>query len=177
MGLELTAENIVLVGSLLLLLSVMAGKTSYEFGVPVLIFFLAIGMLAGSEGLGGIYFDDSKIGQFGGVVCLNVILFFEGLIPVWSSTKPVVWQGVTLSTVGVLLTALTLGLFVYWITDFHIYEALLLESIVSSTDAAAEFSLLRSKRLTLTSNLRPTLELESGSNDPMAYVDRKSTRL
>ena len=170
MGLELTAENIVLVGSLLLLLSVMAGKTSYEFGVPVLIFFLAIGMLAGSEGLGGIYFDDSKIAQFVGVVCLNVILFFGGLSTHWSSTKPILWQGVTLSTVGVLLTALTLGLFVYWITDFHIYEALLLGSIVSSTDAAAVFSLLRSKRLTLTSNLRPTLELESGSNDPMAYV-------
>lgn len=170
MELVLTAENIVLIGSLLLFLSVLAGKTSYEFGVPVLIFFLGIGMLAGSEGIGGIYFDDPKVAQFIGVVCLNVILFFGGLSTQWTSIRPILWQGITLSTVGVLLTALTLGLFVYWVTDFHIYEALLLGSIVSSTDAAAVFSILRSKKLTLTSNLRPTLELESGSNDPMAYV-------
>lgn len=170
MNLVLTAENVVLVGSLLLFLSVLAGKTSYEFGVPVLIFFLAIGMLAGSEGIGGIYFDDPKIAQFIGVVSLNVILFNGGLSTQWTAIKPVLWQGISLSTIGVLLTAILLGLFVYAITDFHIYEALLLGSIVSSTDAAAVFSILRSKRLTLTSNLRPTLELESGSNDPMAYV-------
>lgn len=170
MNLVLTAENVVFVGSLLLFLSVLAGKTSYEFGVPVLIFFLAIGMLAGSEGIGGIYFDDPKIAQFIGVVSLNVILFNGGLSTQWTAIKPVLWQGISLSTIGVLLTAILLGLFVYAITDFHIYEALLLGSIVSSTDAAAVFSILRSKRLTLTSNLRPTLELESGSNDPMAYV-------
>jgi cell volume regulation protein A len=170
MNLVLTAENIVLVGSLLLFLSVLAGKTSYEFGVPVLIFFLAIGMLAGSEGIGGIYFDDPKLAQFIGVISLNVILFSGGLSTHWTSIKPVLWQGISLSTLGVMITAVVLGLFVYWVTDFHIYEALLLGSIVSSTDAAAVFSILRSKRLTLTSNLKPTLELESGSNDPMAYV-------
>lgn len=170
MDLVLTAQNVVLIGSLLLFLSVLAGKTSYEFGVPVLIFFLAIGMLAGSEGIGGIYFDDPKVAQFIGVVSLNVILFNGGLSTQWTSIKPILWQGISLSTIGVLLTAILLGLFVYAITDFHIYEALLLGSIVSSTDAAAVFSILRSKRLTLTSNLRPTLELESGSNDPMAYV-------
>lgn len=170
MELVLTAENIVLVGSLLLFLSVLAGKTSYEFGVPVLIFFLAIGMLAGSEGIGGIYFDDPKLAQFIGVISLNVILFSGGLSTQWTAIKPIVWQGISLSTIGVLLTAILLGLFVYAVTDFHIYEALLLGSIVSSTDAAAVFSILRSRKLILTSNLRPTLELESGSNDPMAYV-------
>jgi cell volume regulation protein A len=170
MDIVLTAENIVLVGSLLLFLSVLAGKTSYEFGVPILIFFLGIGMLAGSEGIGGIYFDDPKLAQFIGVISLNVILFSGGLSTQWTAVKPVLWQGISLSTLGVLITAVTLGLFVYLIADFRIYEAMLLGSIVSSTDAAAVFSILRSKRLALTSNLKPTLELESGSNDPMAYV-------
>jgi cell volume regulation protein A len=167
---NVTIENIILIGSVLLFMSVIAGKTSYKFGVPTLLLFLLIGMLAGSEGLGGIYFDDPQIAQFIGIVSLNFILFNGGLDTQWSSIKPVLWQGITLSTVGVFLTALLLGTFVWAITDFTIYEGLLLGSIVSSTDAAAVFSILRAKSLALKSNLRPTLELESGSNDPMAYV-------
>lgn len=167
---NLTTENILLVGSLLLFFSLIAGKTSYKFGVPTLILFLAIGMLAGSEGVLGINFNDPKLAQFIGIVSLNFILFSGGLDTSWSSIKPVLWQGISLSTLGVLLTALTLGTFIWAITDFTIYEGLLLGAIVSSTDAAAVFSILRSKRLALKYNLRPTLELESGSNDPMAYV-------
>lgn len=167
---NLTIENILLVGSLLLLLSIFAGKTSYRFGVPTLLLFLAIGMLAGSDGIGGIHFDDPKIAQFIGIVSLNFILFSGGLDTNWKAVKPILKEGVTLSTLGVLLTALTLGLFVWYITDFTFYESMLLGSIVSSTDAAAVFSILRSKSLALKANLRPTLELESGSNDPMAYV-------
>ncbi len=167
---ELTIENILLVGSLLLFVSIVAGKTSYRFGVPVLLLFLTIGMLAGADGIGGIYFDDPQIAQFIGIVALNFILFSGGLDTNWSSVKPILREGIVLSTVGVLLTALTLGGFVYFITDFTIYESMLLGSIVSSTDAAAVFSILRSKSLALKKNLRPTLELESGSNDPMAYV-------
>lgn len=167
---NLTTENFLLIGSLLLFISIVAGKTSYRFGVPTLLFFLAIGMLAGSEGIGGIYFDDPRIAQFIGIVSLNFILFSGGLDTNWESVKPILWQGVLLSTVGVLLTAITLGLFVWAVTDFSIYEGLLLGAIVSSTDAAAVFSVLRSKNLALKSKLRPALELESGSNDPMAYV-------
>ena len=167
---SLTIENILLVGSLLLLLSVIAGKTSYKFGVPTLLLFLSIGMLAGSDGIGGIHFDDPKLAQFIGIVSLNFILFSGGLDTNWPSVKPILREGIALSTLGVLLTAVTLGTFVYYITDFTIYESLLLGSIVSSTDAAAVFSILRSKSLALRTNLRPTLELESGSNDPMAYV-------
>ena len=166
---NLTTENILLIGSCLLFISVLAGKTSYKFGVPILIFFLGIGMLAGSEGIGGIYFDDPKLSQFIGIVALNFILFSGGLDTSWSTIKPIAWQGVTLSTLGVLITATSVGFFVHAITDFSIYEGLLLGAIVSSTDAAAVFSILRSKNLALKSNLRPTLELESGSNDPMAY--------
>lgn len=84
--------------------------------------------------------------------------------------QTVLKQGIALSTLGVLITAVSLGIFVWQVTDFTLYEGLLLGAIVSSTDAAAVFSILRGKSLALKSNLRPTLELESGSNDPMAYV-------
>jgi len=167
---NITIENILLLGSVLLLISIIAGKTSYRFGVPTLLLFLAIGMLAGSEGIGGVYFDNPKAAQFIGIVALNFILFSGGLETSFSTVKPILREGLVLSTLGVLLTALTLGGFVYWISDFTIYESMLLGSIVSSTDAAAVFSILRSKSMALKTNLRPTLELESGSNDPMAYV-------
>ena len=167
---NLTIENILLVGSLLLFLSIIVGKTSYKFGVPTLLLFLATGMLAGSDGIGGINFDNPQLAQFIGIVSLNFILFSGGLDTNFTSVKPILKEGVALSTIGVLLTALTLGTFVWYITDFTIYESMLLGSIVSSTDAAAVFSILRSKSLALKTNLRPTLELESGSNDPMAYV-------
>lgn len=159
-----------LIGSILLFISLIAGKTSYKLGVPVLILFLGIGMLAGSDGIGGIQFDNPKTAQFIGIVALNFILFSGGLDTGWPSVKPILWQGITLSTLGVLLTAGSVGVFVWWVTDFTIYEGLLLGSIVSSTDSAAVFSILRSKSLALKGNLRPTLELESGSNDPMAYI-------
>lgn len=167
---NLTIENILLVGSILLFISIVVGKTSYKFGVPTLLLFLAIGMLAGSDGIGGIRFDDPKAAQFIGVVSLNFILFSGGLDTSWTSVRPILREGIVLSTLGVFLTAVSLGIFVWFVTDFTIYESLLLGSIVSSTDAAAVFSILRSKSLALKTNLRPTLELESGSNDPMAYV-------
>ena len=167
---NLTTENILLIGSILLLISIVVGKTSYKFGVPTLLLFLSIGMLAGSEGLGGINFNDPKIAQFIGIVSLNFILFSGGLDTSMDSIRPVLKEGMILSTLGVFFTALFLGAFVYWVTDFTIYESLLLGSIVSSTDAAAVFSILRSKSLALKHNIRPALELESGSNDPMAYV-------
>jgi cell volume regulation protein A len=166
----LTSENFILIFSILLLVSVFAGKPSYKFGVPTLIFFLGIGMLAGSEGLGGIYFDDPKVAQFIGIIALNVILFSGGFDTSWPSTRKVLGRGFTLSTLGVIITAVSLGLFVWWVTDFTLYEGLLLGSIVSSTDAAAVFSIFRSRKLALKGHLRPLLELESGSNDPMAYM-------
>jgi len=166
----ITTENILLIGSILVFISVLAGKTSLRIGVPTLIFFLAVGMLAGSEGIGGIPFSDPGLTQFIGIVALNFILFSGGFETDWSSVKPIMWQGIALSVIGVLLTTVTLGLFVWWVTDFSIYEGLLLGAIVSSTDAAAVFSILRSKSLALKGHIRPTLEFESGSNDPMAYI-------
>jgi len=167
---NLTIENILLIGSILLFISVLAGKTSFHLGIPTLVFFLVVGILAGSDGIGGINFDNPGIAQFIGIIALNFILFSGGFETDWTSVKPVFGQALTLSVLGVILTALTVGIFVWWITDFTIYEALLLGSIVSSTDAAALFSILRSKSLALKGHIRPTLEFESGSNDPMAYI-------
>lgn len=166
----LTFENALLVASILIFISLVAGKTSYRFGVPLLIFFLGIGMLAGSEGVGGIHFNNPLVAQAVGVIALNFILFSGGFETDWKTIRPIVWHGISLSTLGVALTAVFVGLFIHAITDFTLYEGLLLGSIVSSTDSAAVFSILRSRSLALKGRLRPTLELESGSNDPMAYV-------
>jgi cell volume regulation protein A len=165
-----TTENIILFGSILLIISIFVSKTSVSTGIPTLILFLVIGMLAGSDGIGGFEFDDPHVAQILGVIALNFILFSGGMDTKWESIKPIVWRGVALSTIGVLLTAVSVGLFVHYITDFTILEGLLLGSIVASTDAAAVFSILRSRKIGLKGHIRPTLELESGSNDALAYL-------
>lgn len=152
----------------ILLASVLTSKVSDRFGVPALLLFLVLGMLAGSEGIGGVGFDDPALTQWVGVVALNLILFAGGLDTSWRDVRPVLWQGVSLASLGVVLTALGVGLAASYLLGFSLLEGLLLGAIVSSTDAAAVFSILRSKSLGLKGNLRPLLELESGSNDPMA---------
>lgn len=163
------AGNILLIGSVLLLISVIAGKTTSRLGVPTLIFFLIVGVLAGSEGIGGIHFDNAGIAQFIGITALNFILFSGGLDTHWKTIKPVLWKGISLSTLGVFMTTISVGVFVHYVFGFTILEGLLLGSIVSATDAAAVFSILRNQGIGLKGYLRPVLELESGSNDPMAY--------
>ena len=163
------AGNMLLVGSILLLISVLAGKVLKRLGIPTLIFFLVIGILAGSEGIGGIHFDNAALSQFIGIVALNFILFSGGLDTNWESIKPVLWRGVALSTIGVFLTALSIGFFVHYFFGFTLAEGMLLGSVISATDAAAVFSILRNKGIALKGSLRPLLEFESGSNDPMAY--------
>lgn len=167
---KLTFENILLIGSVLFLISIIAGKTSFRLGVPTLIFFLIIGMLAGTDGIGKIEFNNPGIAQFIGIVALNFILFSGGFETDWKSVKPVFGMSFSLSILGVILTAVFLGIFTWQVTDFTLFEGLLLGSIVSSTDAAAVFSILRSKNVALKGHIRPMLEFESGSNDPMAYI-------
>ena len=164
----MSIELILLSVAGLLLLSVLASKISDRFGIPALLLFLALGMLAGSDGLGGIYFDDAALAQFIGVIALNLILFAGGLETDWNDIRPVLKQGTILSTLGVVLTALIVGLIAQALLGFSLLQGLLLGAIVSSTDAAAVFSILRSQSLGLKGKLRPLLELESGSNDPMA---------
>ena len=126
-------------------------------------------MLAGSDGLGGISLHNPHWAKALGVVTLTLILFLGGLDTEYDHIRPIVWNGIFLSTIGVLVTAFSIGYFIYCITDFNLVEGLLVGSIISSTDAAAVFSILRSKNIHLKHNLAPTLELESGSNDVMAY--------
>jgi cell volume regulation protein A len=165
---KLTVDNIILIGSILLFVSLVISRTT-KYGIPTLLLFLLVGMFAGSDGPGGISFDDPVVAKFIGAVALCFILFSGGLETKWVDIRPVFWQGVSLSTLGVILTAATIGFLIYLFTDFTITEGLLLGSIVSSTDAAAVFSILRSKSVGLKGNVRPLLELESGSNDPMAF--------
>src|SRR5687767_7862915 len=162
-------EVILLIGSALLFLSIIASKTSFKLGVPTLILFLIIGMLAGSDGPGGIYFNDPETARFLGVVALSFILFSGGLDTKWESIRPIIRNGIALSTIGVVITALTVGVFSSWLLGITFREGMLLGAIVSSTDAAAVFSILRSRKIGLKGYTRPLLELESGSNDPMAY--------
>lgn len=164
-----SVENILLLGSILLFVSVVASKTSFTFGIPTLILFLIVGMLAGSDGPGGIYFNDPQTAQFLGVMALTLILFSGGLDTKWEVIKPVLRSGIALSTLGVLTTTILVGIFTSYLLGYSIIEGLLLGAIVSSTDAAAVFSILRSRSVGLKGVLRPLLELESGSNDAMAY--------
>jgi cell volume regulation protein A len=164
----MTIELTFLVASVLLIISIIATRASNRFGVPALILFLAIGMLAGSEGPGRIDFADYQLAQTIGVIALIYILFSGGLDTDWQAIRPVLIQGALLANVGVLLSALIVSLFAVWVLQIGWIEALLLGAVVSSTDAAAVFSVMRDRAVNLKHNLEPLIELESGSNDPIA---------
>ncbi len=177
----LEIESWILAIGVLLLLGVLASKLSDWLGVPALLLFLAVGMLAGSEGLGGIAFDSAEVAQAVGTVALVVILYSGGLDTNWSAVRPVLVPGLLLSTVGVCVTTLVLGGFAWFMlgefSSFDIgtvgltwLEALLLAAIVSSTDAAAVFSVFRTSPVQPLKRIRYLLEFESGSNDPMAVL-------
>jgi potassium/hydrogen antiporter len=163
-------DVIFIVFSSLIILSILTIKLSNRFGIPSLVLFLAIGMLAGSDGLGGITFDNPSLVRSLGITALVLILFSGGLDTEWSAVRPIVWQGLSLSTIGVLITALLIGVFVAWVQGFSFLEGLLLGAIVSSTDAAAVFMVLRARKTKIPRRLIQLLEFESGSNDPMAVV-------
>lgn len=172
----LTGENILLLGSILLIAGVLIGKTSYRTGLPLLLVFLLVGMAFGTDGA-GIQFSNMHDAQFIGMIALCIILFSGGMSTSLSSIRPVIGPGLMLSTVGVLLTALLTGLFIFWLSGmtwsnihFAFIPSLLLASTMSSTDSASVFGILGSQKVNLKHNLRPLLELESGSNDPMAYM-------
>ena len=161
-------EYILLVGSVLILISTAIGKLSDNLGVPTLVIFMVVGMLAGSEGPGGIKFDDPGLASSIGIVALVFILFGGGLDTRWSNVRSVLAPAVGLSTFGVLVTALAVGGFAHYFLGIPLEYGFLLGSIISSTDAAAVFSVMRSKNVSLKGRLTPLLELESGSNDPTA---------
>lgn len=172
----ITTQNILLIGSSLLFISIIIGKTGIRLGIPVLLLFLIIGMGVGQDGL-GIQFENPATAQFIGVISLTIILFSGGMDTKLEEIKPVIAPGIILATIGVLLTTLLTGGFIYivsyWIfpdVKTSLVGCLLLAAVMSSTDSASVFNILRSKGLYLKHNIRPLLELESGSNDPMAYM-------
>ncbi len=166
----MTLESLLLVGSLLVLFSIAVARAFNNFGVPTLILFLVVGMVAGENGLGGLQFNDYGMAKSIGYVALVIILFSGGLDTSWKLVKPVAWTGLSLSTLGVAATMLPVALFAHYLLDFPWLLSLLLGAIISSTDAAAVFSVLRAKNLHIRKDLRSLLEFESASNDPMAIL-------
>ncbi len=173
---QISGENILLVSSVLLIAGVLIGKSSYRTGLPLLLIFLLVGMGFGIDGL-GLRFDDMHTAQYVGMVALCIILFTGGTATAIKAVRPVVTPGLVLSTLGVVLTAALTGLFIFWLSGmswtnihFALIPSLLLAATMSSTDSASVFGLLGSHNVSLKQNLRPMLELESGSNDPMAYM-------
>ena len=161
-------ETFLLFFSILLIACIVSSKVSDRFGVPSLVVFLAVGMLAGSDGLLGLAFDNRQIAQDVGTIALIFILYAGGLDTNLKSIRPVMINGIILATLGVVLTAGAIAVLVKYLLGLDWLEALLFGSIISSTDAAAVFAILGAKEISLRNNIRPLLELESGSNDPMA---------
>jgi potassium/hydrogen antiporter len=167
-GIMPSFETILVISAVLLVLSVLASKASSWTGVPALLLFITIGMLAGSDGPGGIVFDQPELTQSIGVVALVFILFSGGLDTDWAKIKPILAPSLVLANVGVVISAALVGAFATLVFGFDPLTGLLLGAIVSSTDAAAVFSVMRSRAVRLKGDLEPLIELESGSNDPVA---------
>lgn len=164
----LSSEPQLLAAAVLVIAGVLASKLANRLGVPALLLFLGLGMLAGTDGLGGIEFADVELTQGIGVAALALILFDGGIATRWDAVRPVLAPGSVLATVGVAITAGITGVAAAAILDVPLEVGLLLGAIVSSTDAAAVFAVLRSRRAGLKGGIQPMLELESGANDPMA---------
>lgn len=157
-----------LIAAILLLISIFSSKLSLKYGIPALLIFLGIGMIAGSDGLSIVDFADYQLAQSLGIIALIYILFSGGLDTKWAKVRPIVLPGILLSTVGVLISALIVGYLASLILQVSLIEGILLGAIVSSTDAAAVFSVLRSRAIGFKYRLRELIEFESGTNDPMA---------
>ncbi|MCT4696771.1 MAG: potassium/proton antiporter [Candidatus Cardinium sp.] len=173
---HLVPESLLIAGSFLLFLSIFITKLSTRLGIPALIIFLLVGMAAGHEQWGGIDFHNPIAAQLLGAITLSLILFTGGIETEYKHIRPILWNGILLATVGILITTFSVGLFIWGITalwagsiQFTLLEGLLMGSIVASTDAAAVFAIIRAKNMHLKANLSPMLELESGSNDTMAW--------
>lgn len=163
-------NTFLIVAGLLLLTGIIAGSLTARIGFPFLLLFLAVGMLAGEDGIGGILFDDFELAFLVGSASLAVILLDGGMRTKVSTFRSALWPSTTLATLGVILTAGSVGAFAVWLMDIPWQFGLLLGSIVGSTDAAAVFNVLRNSGIKLNERVGGTLEIESGANDPMAIL-------
>ncbi|WP_288682041.1 potassium/proton antiporter [uncultured Eubacterium sp.] len=161
--------TLILIG-IVLLLSIVADKFSIKLGMPALILFMGIGMLFGCDGLLKIPFSNYYIAEEICSVALCLIMFYGGFNTKWSTAKATAPKAIALSTVGILITAFLTGTFCFYVLNFSFIESYLIGAVLSSTDAASVFSILRKKKLNLKDGSAPLLEIESGSNDPFAYL-------
>ena len=175
-NIDISSGNLILLVSFLMFVAILMAKVGTKFGVPTMLLFLILGMLAGEDGI-GVRIDEPRVAEFLGHLAMTIILLTGGLETSLPETKPIIKKGISISTLGVFITILVTGLFIYYVLGSRIGGAgasilgcLLVAAVMSSTDSASVFSILRNKRLSLRENLGPLLELESGSNDPMAYV-------
>ena len=162
--------NLMILSGIVLLTCIISSKIFYKWGVPVLLVFIIIGMLFGSDGIGGIYFDNYNITYSLSSIALVFIMFYGGFCTEWKKARSVAIPSIMLSTLGVIITAGLTGLFCHFVLKTSIFEGLLLGCIVASTDAASVISILRSRNLKLKNNIDTLVEFESGSNDPTAYM-------
>ncbi|MCL2047452.1 MAG: potassium/proton antiporter [Defluviitaleaceae bacterium] len=159
-----------LIASALVLLCIVSIKAMYRFGVPSLIFFILLGMLVGTDGIFGIDFENYDVAEGISYVAIVIIIFFGGFSTKWDTARPIVVKAALMSSLGTIMTAVIAGLFCAFVLRIPIIYGLLFGAVVSSTDAASVFSILRSRKLGLKNNLAPLLEIESGSNDPFSYM-------
>ena len=162
--------KLMIISSLVLLISITSSKVLYKFGVPILLIFIGLGMIFGSDGIVGIYFSDYELTKEISSIALVIIMFYGGFGTNGSMAKPSALQSILMSTLGVIITATLTGLFSHIVLKITLLEGLLIGAVVASTDAASVFAILRSQKLNLKGSLAPLLEVESGSNDPVAYM-------
>lgn len=162
--------SLMIICSLVLLICITSTKILYKFGVPILLIFIVLGMLFGSDGIVGIYFDNYELASDICSIALIFIMFYGGFGTNWKMAKPIAVQSILMSSLGVVITAGLTGLFSSIVFKTSLLEGLLIGSVIASTDAAAVFAILRSQKLNLKGSIASILEIESGSNDPFAYM-------
>ena len=163
-------ELYLIMAAFICILCIFAGSLSTRIGVPSLLLFIILGMMFGTDGILQIPFSNYGLAESICSVALIFIMFYGGFCTNWEAARPVAKKAVLLSSAGVILTALLTGLFCHFILKTSLLEGLLIGSVLGSTDAASVFSILRMKKLNLVDGMASILEVESGSNDPVAYM-------
>lgn len=166
---EIVLNNFLFVSSLVLLLSIFLSKSSTRFGLPILVLFLFVGILAGSEGIGGIHFENYELTHTLSLIALCLIIFSGGIETNFNEVRPHLYRGILLSSFGVIFTTAVVGLFSFYTLKMPLLDSMLLGAILSATDAAAVFSIFKDRKAQVLGPTKTILKFESGSNDPMAY--------